>query len=72
MCGKIGHHAFECKLRKAKDHHQHKPQANLTESDIIAAVVSEANLVSNAVEWVVDTGATYSSHLWQQRFVRYL
>ena len=40
---------------KAKDN---KPQANLAEDDVITAVVSEVNLVSNVSEWIVDTGAT--------------
>lgn len=30
----------------------------MTESEVIAAVVSEVNLVNNMIEWVVDTGAT--------------
>ncbi|XP_057249331.1 uncharacterized protein LOC130590790 [Beta vulgaris subsp. vulgaris] len=51
----------ECRQRKetpvkSKDG---KPQANLAEDDdVIAAVVSEVNLVSNVSEWIVDTGAT--------------
>lgn len=58
VCGKIGHVASDCKFRKGQDHHHPKPQANLTESEVIAAVVSEVNLVNNMIEWVVDTGAT--------------
>lgn len=58
MCGKIGHVASDCKFRKGQDHHHPKPQANLTESEVIAAVVSEVNLVNNMIEWVVDTEAT--------------
>lgn len=58
LCGKIGHVASDCKFRKGQDHHHPKPQANLTEIEVIAAVVSEANLVNNMIEWVVDTGAT--------------
>ena len=56
--GKIGHVASDCKFRKGQDHHHPKPQANLTESEVIAAVVSEVNLVNIMIEWVVDTGAT--------------
>ncbi|KAK9992238.1 hypothetical protein SO802_027223 [Lithocarpus litseifolius] len=44
--------------RKGQVHHHPKPQANLTESEVIAAVVSEVNVVNNMIEWVADTGAT--------------
>ena len=57
MCGKVGHNAAQCKFRKRDSLHS-KPQANLTESDIIVAVVSEVNLVNNLSEWVLDTRAT--------------
>lgn len=67
MCGKIGHVASDCKFRKGQDHHHPKPQANLTESEVMAAVVSEVNLVNNMIEWVVDTGAT--RHMLKQRDV---
>ena len=30
----------------------------MTESEVIAAVVYELNVVNNMIEWVVDTGAT--------------
>ena len=58
LCGKIGHVASDCKFRKGQDHRHPKPQANLTESEVIAVVVSEVNLVNNMIEWVVDTGAS--------------
>ena len=37
-----------------------KPKANLVEGDeqVIAAVVSQVNMVTNVKEWVVDSGAT--------------
>ena len=59
-CGKFGHIAKDCRQghgpnNKAKEN---KAQANLVEDEIIAAVVSEVNLVSNVTEWVLDTGAT--------------
>ena len=50
--------ASDCKFRKGQDHHHPKPQANLTESGVMATVVFEVNLVNNMIEWVVDTGAT--------------
>ena len=35
------------------------PKANLIEGDeIIATVVSQANMVTNSKNWVVDSGAT--------------
>uniref|UniRef100_A0A2N9HZD6 Integrase catalytic domain-containing protein n=1 Tax=Fagus sylvatica TaxID=28930 RepID=A0A2N9HZD6_FAGSY len=57
VCGKIGHNAAQCRLRKGHPYHP-KPHANLIESEVIAAVVSEVNLVNNISEWVLDTGAT--------------
>ena len=50
--------ASDCKFRKGQDHHHPKPQANLTESGVMATIVFEVNLVNNMIEWVVDTGAT--------------
>ena len=57
MCGKVGHNAAQCKFRKRDSLHS-KPQANLTESKIIVAVVSEVNPVNNLSKWVLDTRAT--------------
>lgn len=60
-CGKFGHAAKECRQGKGPGsktkEDKSQTQANLTE-EIIAAVVSEVNLVSNISEWVVNTGAT--------------
>ena len=40
----------------------HAPQAHLAENEeVIAAVVVEANMVDNKVDWILDTGA--SKHL---------
>lgn len=71
MCGKIGHVASDCKFRKGQDHHHPKPQANLTESEVIAAVVSEVNLVNNMIEWVVDTGAIRHIYSNKEMFLDY-
>lgn len=63
ICGKPGHKAYQCFKRhdatKKPNHEQTKGQANLAETeDIIAAVISEVNLVGNIAEWIVDTGAS--------------
>ena len=71
LCGKIGHVASDCKFRKGQDHHQPKPQANLTESEVIAVVVSEVNLVNNMIEWVVDTGASRHIYSNKEMFLDY-
>ncbi|KAK9667654.1 hypothetical protein RND81_13G002700, partial [Saponaria officinalis] len=55
VCGKPGHKAYKCPQNKVVE-------ANLAgEDDIIAAVAVEANLVANASDWILDTGA--SRHL---------
>lgn len=71
VCGKIGHVASDCKFRKGQDHHSPKPQANLTESEVIAAVVSEVSLVNNKIEWLVDTGATWHICSNKEMFLDY-
>ncbi|XP_074293228.1 uncharacterized protein LOC141620194 [Silene latifolia] len=53
--GKPGRKSYQCPQKKVDE-------ANLAEKDdIIAAVVVEANLVANASDWILDTGA--SRHL---------
>lgn len=63
--GKQGHKAWQRYNRKdasinGQKSDQNKNQAHIAEvtDDVIAAVVSEVNLVGNKAEWVVDTGAT--------------
>ncbi|XP_057535237.1 uncharacterized protein LOC130813420 [Amaranthus tricolor] len=60
-----GHKAWQCYNRKDASNNgqksdQNKNQAHIAEEsdDVIAAVVSEINLVGNKAEWVVETGAT--------------
>lgn len=57
VCGKKGHYAPQCRYRK-KD--ENPPEANLAEGDddIIAAVIAQANIVTDVNKWVVDSGAT--------------
>ncbi|GAU47270.1 hypothetical protein TSUD_280930 [Trifolium subterraneum] len=64
VCGKPGHKAYYCRYRKTNNMPP-KPKANLTlgddkkdDDDIIAAVMSEVNVVSDVKKWVVDSGAT--------------
>ncbi|KAK4382544.1 hypothetical protein Sango_2861300 [Sesamum angolense] len=60
-CGKTGHKAYQCYQRKdqQKTNPKQNPQLNLAETEeIIAAVVVEANLVENKVDWILDTGAS--------------
>ncbi|KAL0334036.1 UNVERIFIED_CONTAM: hypothetical protein Sangu_1559800 [Sesamum angustifolium] len=64
-CGKLGHKAYQCFQRKDqqkpnyKPPSQPRPQINLTEQEeVIAAVVVEANLMENKIDWILDTGAS--------------
>ncbi|XP_077228272.1 uncharacterized protein LOC143861226 [Tasmannia lanceolata] len=54
-CGKPGHYKKDCRHRKTGSS---SAKVNLTEVDMITAVVTEVNLVENPKEWVLDTGAT--------------
>ncbi|VVA34746.1 PREDICTED: retrotransposon, partial [Prunus dulcis] len=58
VCGKAGHKAQDCRHKKdgvsAKSANN---QANVTE-DVLAAVVSETNMVLDTKDWWIDTGAT--------------
>ena len=47
----------DCRFRKGQG--SNRSQAHLTETDeVITAVISEINLVSNGKDWIVDIGAT--------------
>ena len=59
VCGKLGHHAPQCRKRVKTGNSGNPPKANLVEGDdIIAVVISQANMVTNSKNWVVDSGAT--------------
>ena len=59
VCGIVGHKAFQCNRRHGAKKDGNPSQANIVESDdIIAAVVVEANLVENKIEWILDTRAS--------------
>jgi hypothetical protein len=61
VCGKSGHYAPQCRHRK-RNGNPPKAGANLADAegddDMIAAVVSQVNMVTNMTKWVVDSGAT--------------
>ena len=46
MCGKIGHNAAQCRLRKGHPYHP-KPHANLIESEVLTTVVLEVDVVND-------------------------
>ncbi|GMI72561.1 hypothetical protein HRI_000925400 [Hibiscus trionum] len=59
VCGKPGHYAHQCRHRKGRHENPAQSNVNLVEADeIIVAVVSQANIVTNMTEWVIDSGAT--------------
>ena len=59
VCGKSGHHAPQCKKRVKNGNSGNPPKANLVEGDdIIAAVISQANMVTNSKNCVIDSSAT--------------
>ncbi|XP_077237135.1 uncharacterized protein LOC143878787 [Tasmannia lanceolata] len=54
-CEKPGHYKKDCRHRKTGSS---SAKVNLTETDVIATVMTEVNLVKNPTEWVLDVGAT--------------
>lgn len=70
VCNKHGHKAYRCFHRKNEqngnlksaprsDNPENSAQANLAKKeDIIPAVVVEANLMENKIDWMLDTRAT--------------
>ena len=59
VCGKPGHHAPQCRKRVKTGNSGNPPKASLVEGDdIIAVVISQANMVTNYKNWVVDSGVT--------------
>ena len=72
-CGKYGHRAKDCKVKKRQ-----KTQANVVEKisngvdDInLAAVISECNMVGNPKEWWIDTEATRHICAYRSMFSSY-
>ena len=54
-CHKFGHYARDCKILKAE---KKKEKANNHGKDEFVAMVTEAFVAGNQVEWWIDTGAT--------------
>ncbi|KAK4406055.1 Retrovirus-related Pol polyprotein from transposon TNT 1-94 [Sesamum angolense] len=74
-CGKTGHKAYQCYQRKdqQKTNQKQNLQLNLAETEeIIAAVVVEANLVENKVDWILDTGASNISARTKSFFMNFM
>ena len=57
VCGKSGHYSAQCRFRKTSEAPS-KSQVSLIESDIIAAVIFEVNMIAHNKNWVIDSGAT--------------
>ena len=71
VCGQPGHHAPKCK-KGVKDNNSPKPNANLVEGDeIIVAVLSQINLITDVKNWVIDSGATRHICADKDAFVSY-
>ena len=72
VCGKPGHHAPQCRKRVKTGNTGNPPKANLVEGDdIIAAVISQAIMVTNSKNWVVDSGATRHIYTNKDAFTSY-
>ncbi|GMI68037.1 hypothetical protein HRI_000473000 [Hibiscus trionum] len=68
VCGKPRHYAHQCRHRKGRHKNPDQSNVNLVKADeIITAVVSQANIVTNITEWVIDSGAT--RHIYGNRNV---
>nr|XP_016451816.1 PREDICTED: uncharacterized protein LOC107776433 [Nicotiana tabacum] len=65
VCAKPCHHTSHCRYKGDKGK-TNTLKNNLAEGgDIIATFISQVNIVANAKEWVVDSGAT--RHFWAYR-----
>ena len=57
VCGKLGHHALECRNKKRFE--RVNPRKNLAKAYVITAVVSfEVSMVTNMKDWIVDSRVT--------------
>ena len=72
VCGKLGHHVPQCRKRVKLGNKGNPPKANLVEGDdIIATIVSQANMVTNSKNWVVDSGVTTHIYANRDAFISY-
>ena len=59
VCGKPGHHAPQSRKRVKTGNNGNPPKTNLVKGDdMIVVIVSQANIVTNFKNWVVDSSAT--------------
>ncbi|OIT20631.1 hypothetical protein A4A49_61260, partial [Nicotiana attenuata] len=73
VCGTPGHYVAQCRKMVQNDNPT-KAKVNFTEAkvdDIIVAVVSQVNLVTNVKDWVLDSGATRHICANKKDFVSY-
>ena len=57
VCSKPGYYSAQCRFRKTGKAPS-KPQVSLVESDIIAIVISKANMVAHNKNWMIDSEET--------------
>ena len=63
FCGKPGHFAPQCRYRVVRNDNHPKPRANpIEEDDIIVAIISQVNVVTNVNKCVVNSGG-YQAHM---------
>ena len=63
VCGKPGHFAPQCRYRVVRNDNHPKPRANpIEEDDIIVAIISQVNVVTNVNKCVVNSGG-YQAHM---------
>ena len=72
VCGKPCHHAPQYRKRVKTGNNGNPPKANFVEGyDIIAVVVSQANMVTNSKNWVVNSGSTRHIYANKDVFTSY-
>ncbi|KAF3685974.1 hypothetical protein FXO37_00081 [Capsicum annuum] len=67
-CHKVGHYARDCRILKAE---KKKEKANKNKKDDLVAMVTEAFVTEDQVEWWIDTGATHHISGNQNSFKTY-
>ena len=71
--GKPGHFVSQYRCRVMRNDNPPKPRANLVEGDdIIVAVISQVNVVTNVNKWLVDSGATRHICANKRMFTSYI
>jgi hypothetical protein len=74
-CGKLGHYAVACKQRNNNDNNKgstSKNKANVVQvEEIIAAVVSEAHMVTGVKGWAVDSTCTRHICVYKEELSSY-